>query len=373
MMEVAVPFFDLRRLHAEIRHELDACWRRVVDSGHYVLGPELERFEHEFARSCGVDHCVGVGNGLDALALILSAMDIGQGDEVIVPGHTFIASWLAVSRCGADPVPVDVDPRSCNIDVNAIAEAVTARTRAILAVHLYGRPADMAGIQRLAARHTLAVVEDAAQAHGAGYRGRKVGSLGDAAGFSFYPAKNLGALGDGGAVVTRDSGLAARLRRLRNYGSVQKYRHELQGVNSRLDELQAALLRVQLRHLPDWNRRRQQAAARYLGDLERIPGLVLPEADDRDSRVWHQFVIRCRGRDAVREALAARSITTHIHYPIPPHRSEAYRGRMRRDAALPVTERLSREVLSLPMSPCLTHDQQGRTCSALIAAMDAVR
>src|SRR5450432_2730841 len=255
-----VPFSDLGAGYAEIRVELDAAWQRVLASGRLVLGPEVEAFETEFAQYCGAAHCVGTGNGLDALTLILRALGIGPGDEVIVPAFTYIATWLAVTHAGATPVPVEPDPRTFNLDAARIENAISSRTRAIMPVHLYGQPADVEPIARIATRHGLALVEDAAQAHGAAYRGRRVGTLGVAAGFSFYPTKNLGALGDGGAVVTDDASLAMRVRRLRNYGSIEKNRHDLVGVNSRLDELQAAFLRVKLRVLDASNRRRQIAA-----------------------------------------------------------------------------------------------------------------
>jgi dTDP-4-amino-4,6-dideoxygalactose transaminase len=257
---VRVPFLDLKAAHAELRAELDAAYARVMDSGWFVLGDELAAFEAEFAAYCGARHCVGVGNGLDALHLILRAMQIGPGDEVIVPANTYIATWLAVSYAGAAPVPVEPDPRTFNLDPARVEAAVTPRTKAVMPVHLYGQPADVDAVREVAARHGLRVIEDAAQAQGARYRGRAAGSLADAAGFSFYPGKNLGAAGDAGAVTTDDDALAAELRRLRNYGSPAKYQHDVKGFNSRLDELQAAVLRVKLRRLDEWNARRAAVA-----------------------------------------------------------------------------------------------------------------
>ena len=359
-----VPFLDLQSPHRELREELEAANRRVLDSGWFILGPELEAFEAEFAAYCGARHCVGVGNGLEALHLILRGYSIGPGDEVIVPAHTFIATWLAVSYAGAKPVPVEVDPATANLDPTRIEAAVTARTRAILPVHLYGRPAAMEEIGAIAARHGLKVIEDAAQAHGARYRGERAGSLGAAAGFSFYPGKNLGALGDGGAVTTDDPQLAEQLRMLRNYGSSQKYVHQLAGVNSRLDELQAAFLRVKLRLLDAWNARRAAVAARYAEGLAGS-GLVLPEVPAGIEPSWHLYVVRSKERDALQARLAAAGIGSLIHYPLPPYRQQAYAGLGIDPARFPVSEALAAEVLSLPMGPHLSDAQ----VAAVIAAV----
>jgi dTDP-4-amino-4,6-dideoxygalactose transaminase len=351
---VIIPFLDLQDTYRELQAELDAAYRRVMDVGWYILGAEVDAFEAEFAAYCGVAHCVTMGNGLDALHLILRAYNIGPGDEVIVPAFTFIATWLAVSASGAVPVAVEVDERTYNLDPARVEEALTPRTRAILPVHLYGQPADMDALTTLARRHGLRVIEDAAQAHGARYKGRRAGSLGDAAAFSFYPAKNLGAYGDGGAVTTNDSQLAGRLRLLRNYGSLQKYVHECRGVNSRLDELQAAFLRVRLRHLDDWNERRRRLAAAYQRGFESVPGLIAPSVPDWSEPVWHLFVVRHRHRDELQRYLAQAGIGSHIHYPVPPHRSDAYRDCIWQGKGLRRTEVLAREVLSLPMSPHLS-------------------
>ncbi len=362
---MTIPFLDLTAAYLELKGELDAACRRVLSSGRYILGPEVEAFEREFAAYCGAQHCVGVSSGLDALELILRGYGIGAGDEVIVPANTFIASWLAVSRTGALPIPVEPDERTYSIRADRIEAAVTARTRAVMPVHLYGQPAEMDPICELARRRGLKVIEDAAQAHGARYRGRRAGGLGDAAGFSFYPGKNLGAFGDGGAVVTDDADLAARLRRLRNYGSTVKYRHEVLGFNLRLDELQAAMLRVKLAHLDDWNRRRQKIAARYWQALSRLPDIVLPQVPADVEAVWHLFVVRHPRRDLFQQQLAQAGVETLIHYPIPPHRSGAYADRGYGEGAFPVAENIAATVLSLPMGPHLTPDMQGKVIEAV--------
>lgn len=347
-----VPFLDLLPMHQALQPELEAAFRRVLASGSYILGAEVEAFEAEFAAYCGTRHCVGVGNGLDALQLILRAYGIGAGDEVIVPSNTYIATWLAVSHAGAKPVPVEPLAATCNLDPQRLAEAITPRTRAIIAVHLYGQPADMDAINAVAHQHGLKVIEDAAQAHGARYKGRRAGNLGDAAGFSFYPGKNLGALGDGGAITTNDAQLAGQLRALRNYGSRSKYHNEFKGFNSRLDELQAALLRVKLGHLDAWNAARQQLALAYLNGLAGS-ALVLPVVPDWASPVWHLFVVRTAQRDALQQHLAQAGIGTLVHYPIPPHLQPAYADAGFQRGDFPIAEQLHREVLSLPMYPQL--------------------
>jgi dTDP-4-amino-4,6-dideoxygalactose transaminase len=321
-----------------------------MDSGWYILGREVEAFESEFAAYCGARHCVGVGNGLEALSLILRGYGIGAGDEVIVPSNTYIATWLAASQNGARPVPVEPDPATFNLDPARLERAITPRTRAVIAVHLYGLPADMNRILEVARRRGIKVIEDAAQSHGARYQGRRAGALGDAAGFSFYPSKNLGAFGDGGAVVTDDAQLAGRIAALRNYGSRKRYEHEIQGGNSRLDELQAALLRVKLRHLDEWNARRRACAKLYASLL---PGsrLTLPSEPPATEHAWHMFVIRTAQRDALQRFLEARGVGTLIHYPVPPHRQPAYQDLGLREGALPVSEAIHREVLSLPIGP----------------------
>ena len=358
----AVPFLDLGRLHQPIRTQLDAAYRRVMDSGWFIMGPELAAFESEFAAYSEVKHCIGVGNGLDALHLLLRAYGIGPGDEVIVPSNTFIATWLAVSQCGATPVPVEPDVKTHNIDPALIAAAITPRTRAIMPVHLYGQPVDMDPINTLASQHELIVIEDAAQAQGARYKGRRVGSLSHAAGTSFYPGKNLGALGDGGAVLTNDDAIADKVRRLRNYGSSVKYQHELAGYNTRLDELQAAFLREKLKVLDEWNAKRREIAATYASLLDSC-SCVLPFIPEYAEPVWHLYVIRSKQRDALKAHLDRNGVSTVIHYPIPPHRQVCYS--QYRSHTLPVAEMLAGEVLSLPMSPDLQEDEIERVCMAL--------
>ena len=345
-----IPFLDLKSPYLELQLELDGAYRRVMESGWYILGKETEAFEAEFAAYCGVRHCIGVGNGLDALHIILRAMNIGPGDEVIVPTNTYIATWLAVSYAGATPVPVEPDERTFNIDPARIEAAITSRTKAIMPVHLYGQPADMDPINALAERYSLKVIEDAAQAHGARYLGKRTGGLGHAAGFSFYPGKNLGAIGDGGAVTTNDSALAERIKLLRNYGSKVKYHNKEKGFNSRLDELQAAFLRVKLSRLDEWNERRHQIAQKYLDGLN-APGLRLPFVPDWAEPVWHLFVVCHQGRDLVQQLLRDADVDTLIHYPVPPHLQQAYHELEFQEGSYPLGERLAKETLSLPIGP----------------------
>jgi dTDP-4-amino-4,6-dideoxygalactose transaminase len=352
-----VPFLDLKSPYMELREEMDAAFRRTMESGWFIMGGELEAFESEFAALCGTRHCVGVANGLDALHLILRALDIGAGDEVIVPSNTYIATWLAVSYAGATPVAVEPDDRTYNLDAARLEEAITPRTKAIMPVHLYGQPADMDAIKEVAAPYGLKVIEDAAQAHGARYKDHSAGSLGDAAGFSFYPGKNLGAMGDGGAVTTDDDALADRLRVLRNYGSRAKYYNEEKGFNSRLDELQAALLRVKLTRLAQWNERRKQVAARYLEALEGVADLGLPFVPTYADPVWHLFVVRHPRRDALQQHLSRAGVGTLIHYPLPPHLQKAYAELGLGAGAFPLAERQADEVLSLPMGPHITDEE----------------
>ena len=348
-----IPFVDLRAAYTELQQELDAAYFRVAASGWYLLGPETEAFEAEFAHYCGVRNCVTVGSGLDALFLILQALEIGPGDEVIVPSHTFLATWLAVSSVGARPVPVEPDAVTYNIDPARIQDAITSRTKAIIPVHLYGQPADMQVIGRIAAEHGIHLIEDAAQAHGARYRGRRVGSLSIAAAFSFYPTKNLAASGDGGAVLTDDRALAGRVRLLRNYGTRDRSHFEVKGSNSRLDELQAALLRVRLRYLDAWNARRAAVAERYIKSLAGLPGLVLPQNPEWSEPVWHVFAIRHPCRMQIQEHLTSASIGTLVHYPEPIHLSGAYADGRWPSGTLPLAEQMAAEVLSLPMRPQL--------------------
>lgn len=352
-----LPFLNLAAMHEPLAARLEMAFQRVLNSGNFVMGEELLGFEKKFAEYCGVEFCIGVGNGLDALHLILRGYGIGQGDEVIVPAQTFIATWLAVSQTGAAPKPVDVEYGSCNIDASLIEAAITPRTRAIMPVHLFGQPADMAAINAIAAKHGLKVIEDAAQAHGARFQDKASGGLADAAGFSFYPGKNLGALGDGGAVVTNDPLLAASVRQLRNYGSTVKYHHEAQGFNSRLDELQAAVLAEKLAVLDDWNEARQLAARDYLSELAGIPGLTLPSPPPWATPAWHLFVVRTPLRDALQKFLSSRGIASLIHYPIPPHLQSAYRDMRLAKGQFPVAEQWAEQSLSLPMWPGVPSQQ----------------
>jgi dTDP-4-amino-4,6-dideoxygalactose transaminase len=364
-----VPFFDIGPTHAAIAAELDAAWRQVLDGRQFILGERVAAFEADFAAYCATGHGVGVANGLDALTLILEGLGIGAGDEVIVPAHTFIATWLGVTRTGAKPVPVDCLAGTGNIDPALVPAAITGRTKALIAVHLYGMPAEMTPLQALAAQHGFHLIEDAAQAHGAAYRGRKTGSLGIAAGFSFYPTKNLGALGDGGAVVTSDAALARRIRLLRNYGSETKYEHQIAGCNSRLDELQAAILSVKLRRLDEWTEDRRRIAARYLQGLSNLPGLELPAVTEGAEPVWHLFPVRHAARDRLAEALTAAGVQTMVHYPVPPHLQPAYAALGYRAGQYPVAENIARTTLSLPIWPGLADTQIDHVCDVIRQAV----
>ena len=361
---MSIPFLDLKASYLELKNEIDTAVARVLDSGWYILGSEVECFEEEFASFCDTNHAIGVADGLDALHLALRAMDVGPGDEVIVPSNTYIATWLAVSHCGAKPVPVEPDINTYNIDPERIEAAITSRTKVIIPVHLYGQPADLDPILDIAKRHDLWVLEDAAQAHGARYKGQRIGEHGDAAAWSFYPGKNLGALGDGGAVTTRHTDLAERIRELRNYGSKIKYVHDIKGYNSRLDPMQAAILRVKLAQLNEWNVRRRCIADTYLAGID-VPSLILPKTPDFSEPVWHLFVVRTTQRDEVQKHLADAGITTLIHYPIPPHRQLAYDLKI----SLPLAEQLASEVLSLPIGPHLKSDDATRVIEVLNTAL----
>ncbi|KMS90672.1 DegT/DnrJ/EryC1/StrS family aminotransferase [Prauserella rugosa] len=366
---MTVPFLDLTGGYNELRTEIDAAVAGVLQSGRYLSGPQVEGFENEFAAFCGAEHCVTVGSGHAALELALRAMGVGPGDEVVVPSHTFIATWMAVSATGALPVPVEPDASTATMDPARIDAALTARTAAIVPVHLYGHPADLDAIDAIAQRRGVAVLEDAAQAHGARYRGRRIGSGGNAAAFSFYPGKNLGAFGDGGAVVTDDPQLARRVRLLSNYGSAVKYRHDVRGTNSRLDEVRAAVLRVKLPHLESWNARRGRIAARYLRELD--GALALPAVAGWADPVWHLFVVRTQLRERLRQVLSDRGVDTQIHYPVPPHRSAAYADHPAASAHLPVADGFACEALSLPIGPHLTDDNVTVVVEAVTDAVTA--
>ena len=368
-----IPFLDVGATYRELRDELDAAYRRVMDNGWFILGREVEAFETEFAEFCGVKHCISVGNGLDALQLALRANGVGPGDEVIVPSNTYIATWLAVTYAGAVPVAVEPDPGTHNINPAKIAAAVSPRTQAILPVHLYGLPADMDAIMGIARSHGLKVIEDAAHAHGATYGGRLAGALGDCGCFSFYPGKNLGCFGDGGAVATNDESLADRLRLLRNYGSRRKYHHEIAGLNSRLDEMQAAFLRVKLPHLEEWNRRRSDIAGRYREALGRFR--IWPFNKSRTTRCRHGTCSwsDIHDRDDLQQHLHGAGVGTMVHYPIPPHRSAAYAENAWRGGRLPWADRLASEVLSLPIGPHMTDAQVEAVCGAVRSFKPAMR
>lgn len=364
-MKTDVKFLDLQAIYRQDQAAYDAAYRRVMDSGRWILGPELEAFEAEFAAHGGRRHAIGVGNGLDALALALQVAGIGPGDEVIVPAHTFIATWLAVRQCGATPVPVEPATGSYNIDAAGVAAALTPRTRAVMPVHLYGAPADPAAIRALCAERGLLLLEDAAQAHGARHRGEAIGGFGRMAAYSFYPGKNLGAFGDAGALVTDDDALATALRARRNYGSAVRYQHDSEGVNSRLDELQAAFLRVRLARLDAHTGQRRAQAARYAEHLAAAPGLSLPAVPVGDEPVWHLFVVRHTRRDDLQAALKSQGIETLIHYPKPVYRFPPFAAHA--PAGRSVADTVCDEALSLPIGPHLTLADIDRVAEAVAA------
>ena len=351
-----IPFVSFEAMHNEIKDEVLAKFKEVYEKNWFIGGSELEQFEAEFAQYCGTKYCVGCGNGLDALFLTLKAYGVGEGDEVIVPSNTYIATALAVSYVGATPVFVEPTLDYFNIDVDRIEEKITDKTKAIMAVHLYGQPASMTKINELAKTHNLIVIEDSAQAHGATYKGVRTGSLGNAAGFSFYPGKNLGALGDAGAMVTNDKEVADRVRALGNYGSDYKYHHIYKGNNSRLDEVQAAMLRIKLRHLDRWNEERARIASRYLAEIDN-PEVVLPKLAEDCTHVYHIFAIRTEARESLEKHLNDNGIVTNKHYPIPMHLQEAYADLNVAEGALPIAEEISSTQLSIPMYYGMTDDE----------------
>lgn len=358
----AVPFLDLRAAYLAVQADIDAAVARVMNSGWYILGPEVETFEAAFAAYCGADHCLGVANGLDALILSLRALGVGPGHEVIVPSNTFIATWLAVSAVGAIPIAIEPDAQTYNMDPALIEAAITPRTRAVIAVHLYGQSADLDLILAVTRAHKLALIEDAAQAHGATYNGTRIGAHGDAVCWSFYPGKNLGAMGDAGAVTTNRSDLAARISTLRNYGSRVKYVNEDQGTNSRLDPIQAAVLDVKLAHLDDWTETRRVLAQRY---KDALTAVKTPHIPDFANPAWHLYVVRHPKRDALMQALAVEGISTMIHYPIPPHLQVAYADLGHTKGAFPLAEEFAGDMLSLPIGPQMSHADQDRVIEAV--------
>ncbi|MFN4021479.1 MAG: DegT/DnrJ/EryC1/StrS family aminotransferase [Hydrogenophilus thermoluteolus] len=360
-----VPFLDLQAAYLELKQEIDEAVKRVLASGRYILGEEVEAFEDEFADFCRARYAVGVGNGLDALHLVLRALGVHEGDEVIVPANTYIATWLAVTLCGAKPVPVEPDPLTYNMDAQKVEAVISERTKAIIPVHLYGQPADLDAIVDIARRHELYVLEDAAQAHGAKYKGKRIGSHGDAVAWSFYPGKNLGAMGDAGAVTTNDPIIAERIRALRNYGSRRKYVNRNVGLNSRLDPIQAAILRVKLPYLDEWNKRRETIARYYSDELSEVHQIVLPKTEKWAETVWHLYVIQHARRDELQDWLRKQKVETLIHYPIPPHLQKAYAYLKIKKGTLPITEKLAKEILSLPIGPHLDIEQAEQVVVAI--------
>lgn len=365
MSYIMIEYANLKYMHSRIREPLDKAYRRVMDRGWFIMGEELDQFEKEYAAYCGTQFCLGVGNGLDALHIILEAYGIGEGDEVIVPANTYIATALAISYTGATPVFVDVDEKNYNIDTHKMEEAITERTKAIMPVHLYGRLAPMEEINAIAKKRNLIVIEDAAQAHGASLGLRKAGTLGNAAGFSFYPGKNLGAFGDAGAIVTNDKEVYHKAKALRNYGSEKKYHHIYKGYNSRLDELQAAFLRVKLKYLDEWTMERRKIAVYYMNHIQNEK-IQLPEISGLDN-VWHIFPIFCEKRDQLREYLQERQVMTQIHYPIPIHLQEAYKDMEFAKGSFPVAEHLAQTEISLPVWIGMTENDLNEVCSYINA------
>lgn len=363
-----VPFLDLKAAYDELRAPAEMAMLASLRSGWYILGPDVENFEKAFAQYCGVNFAIGVANGLDALRLALLAVGVAPGDKVLVPSNTYIATWLAVTQCGATPLPVEPDPHTCNITAEGIRRSMQPGVKAVIPVHLYGQPADMAAIMPVARELGLKVIEDAAQAHGAMLDGQRIGGHGDVACWSFYPGKNLGALGDGGGLTTNCAQIAATLRMLRNYGSDVKYIHELQGLNSRLDPVQASFLSVKLGVLDEWNARRAAIADRYLEKL-RDTALTLPAVLSYATPVWHLFVVRHQDRDAFAKRLSERGVTTLVHYPIPPHAQNAYASLGLTDADLPVAARLAREMISLPIGPHLSDAQCEYVIESVLASI----
>lgn len=360
-----VPFLDLKAQHRPLKDEILGLWSEILDTAGFVGGKHVAGLEEEFAAACGTAHAVAVNSGTDALRFIFLALGLEAGDEVILPGNTFIATAESISQAGGKLVFVDVDPATYNIDPAKIEAAITPRTKGIVPVHLYGQPADMDAIGAIAQKHGLWVVEDAAQAHLAEYKGRKAGSMGVAAAFSFYPGKNMGACGEGGAVTTNDAALADLVRKIRDHGQAQKYYHDIEGYNGRLASVQAAALRVKLRHLPAWSELRRKNAARYLEKLEGVKGVTLPAVLDGCTPVWHLFVIQVDQRDAVQEALKERGVATALHYPVPLHLQKAYAHLGLGEGSLPVTENYAKRLLSLPMFPELTAEQIDHVCDSL--------
>lgn len=359
---ISIKFLDLHKINERFRAEIDSSIKRVLDSGWYLLGKENETFSNNFAKYCGTKYCVGVANGLDALTLIVRAHGFGPGDEVIVPANTYIATILSISACGCTPVLVEPDINTYNIDPKKIEEKITKNTKAIMVVHLYGRAVEMQGIWDIAKKYGLKVFEDCAQAHGAIYQGKRVGNLSDAAAFSFYPGKNLGCMGDGGAVVTNDEDIYKAVKALANYGSDYKYHNIYKGVNSRLDELQAAVLDVKLKYLDSDNDIRRNIAHRYLQEINNS-NILLPKYNLDEEVVWHVFPVRVKDREHFQNYLSKQGIQTVIHYPIPPHKQEAYKEWNKFD--YPITEEIHRTIISIPISPVMSDDEVSYVINSL--------
>lgn len=362
---MSIPFLDLHATYKELEVEIDSAVKRVLNSGFYILGPEVENFENEYAQFCDANYCVGVGNGLDAIYISLKALGVGVGDEVLVPTNTYIATWLAVSQCGARPVPVEPSIDSYNIDASLIAKAVTNKTKAIIAVHLYGRPAPLDEILSFAKQFNLKVIEDAAQAHGAIYKNKKIGGHSDMVTWSFYPGKNLGAFGDGGAITTNCEELAKKAAVIRNYGSERKYVNDVRGLNSRLDPLQAAILRVKLSKLDEWNARRIEIAKTY-DDAFGSAGFYIPKEESGCRSSWHLYVLRHSNRNDIVKALDSLGVSALIHYPIPPHLQNAYSNLEYVSGDFPIAEKLSNEVFSLPIGPHLSTEDMQRVVESVL-------
>ncbi len=359
-----IKFLDLHKINERFRSDIDKRIKEVLDSGWYLLGNQDKTFEEHFAKYCGTKHCIGCANGLDALTLIIRAYGFGAGDEIIVPANTYIASILSISENGCTPVLVEPDINTYNINPDLIEEKITDKTKAIMVVHLYGQAVQMDKVWALAKKYNLKVIEDSAQGHGAYYNGRRTGNLGDASGFSFYPGKNLGCMGDGGCVTTNDDELAAKVRALANYGSHKKYCNLYKGVNSRLDEIQAAILDVKLSHLDDDNARRREISKYYRENIKN-PKIILPKTYDEKAHVWHVFVVRTEKRDEFQEYLKQNDIQTIIHYPTPPHKQEAYKEW--NNLSFPITEEIHKTIISLPISPVMTDEEAKETVKIINA------
>ncbi len=363
-----IPFLDVGATYLELKQEIDDAVSRVLNSGCYILGPEVEAFEDEWAKYCEAKHTVGLASGLDAITLALRSLNIGANDEVVVPSHTYIATWIAITSIGAIPVPVEPDPKTYNIDPKKIEKAITPKTKALLPVHLYGQPADIDQILKISKKYNIFVIEDAAQSHGARYKGKQIGAHGDIVCWSFYPGKSLGAFGDAGAITTNNSDLAKKIYTLRNYGSRKKYVNELEGVNSRLDPIQAAILRVKLKYLDSWNERRKIIASIYTKELNNS-SLILPYVPEWADPVWHLYVIRSTNRDYLKNCLNEAGVETILHYPIPPHLQDAFQNLKISEKSYPIARQIAGEVLSLPIGPHLETQYSEKIISILKSSL----